>query len=492
MSRQHPRQPLLTFGRLATGLARGTALLCLVPALAVPALAQQSSSGVTVMNASTEAYRQRAVAGDSRHSFSPMLPPVNGRFIYGHWTPYDPPPPESYPPGALTHVIVRGDTLWDLAQAYYRDPLLWPYIWEANPWVTYPHWIYPGDVLLVPPLLVLPPGDLVASMYPPITDAFRRAGLLNDFYCGHFLVSPNRLFDGEIIAVSQDPPPVTVTTNDVVYVNLGARDGILPGDELAVVYPEEHLELSVTERELVRAEVVHPRTKDRLGIVMRMAGRLKIILLGEEVSTARVTHACDAIEVGYDLYPFAEVPTPLVRRAVDRQPYVNSVPENGRGFVVYVQDRALAIAGEHQLFSIDLGTDHGVVPGDVYRVYRDFPSLLSDDLDTDRFGSTLDHATAMERMKRPRDHEERSVFGRQRPIPQTPPRIIGELVVLYAERESATARLLWSDGEIWMGDRIVYQPVDTGLSQTMAFEQGAWQPGVAASRQVPGPPGPAQ
>jgi len=481
MSGQNHGQPLRTTGRLA---ASG-ALACLLATVASPALAQSGSgSGGMVMNASSDAYRQRAVQGNSRHSFSPVRPPANGRFVYGHWTPYDPPAPDSYPPDATTHVIVKGDTLWDLSARFYQDPLLWPYIWEANPWVTFPHWIYPGDTLLIPSLQVLPAGDLVAAAYPPITDAFRRAGLLNDFYCGMFLVSPNRTFPGEIIDGAVEPAVVGLRTDDVVYINVGARDGVLPGDEFAIVFPEQHFDTSVNEREAHHEQVVHPITKEKLGVVMRMAGRLKVILLGESVSTARITHGCDAVEVGYDIYPFAEIPTPLVRDAKRAEMWVNGVPPNGRGFIVYSADKTVASAGDHQLMTIDLGTDEGVVPGDVFRVYRDFPTDWYDS-DVDHLGTLADHVAARDKMKRHRRLDERWVFGKQKPVPDTPPRVIGELVVLYAERGTATTRLLWSDGEVLLGDRVVYEPVDSGLAQAMAFDSDRWEPGVALNRQTP-------
>jgi LysM repeat protein len=46
-----------------------------------------------------------------------------------------------------THVVVRGDTLWDICEKYYGDPELWPKLWEMNPFVTNPHLLEPGDVI---------------------------------------------------------------------------------------------------------------------------------------------------------------------------------------------------------------------------------------------------------------------------------------------------------------------------------------------------------
>ena len=81
---------------------------------------------------------------------SSTKPPRTGRMVGDHWTPYDPPTAESFPQGSTIHVIVAGDTLWDLSGKYLENPWLWPQIWEVNQYVTDSHWIYPGDPLLIP------------------------------------------------------------------------------------------------------------------------------------------------------------------------------------------------------------------------------------------------------------------------------------------------------------------------------------------------------
>jgi hypothetical protein len=48
-----------------------------------------------------------------------------------------------------THVVVKGDTLWDITGKYLGNPYQWPSVWQKNPQIKDAHWIYPGDSVLI-------------------------------------------------------------------------------------------------------------------------------------------------------------------------------------------------------------------------------------------------------------------------------------------------------------------------------------------------------
>lgn len=61
------------------------------------------------------------------------------------------PPPAPPPAPVRKYTVVRGDTLWGISQRYYGNGGLWPRIFDANRGsIRDPHWIYPGQVFVIP------------------------------------------------------------------------------------------------------------------------------------------------------------------------------------------------------------------------------------------------------------------------------------------------------------------------------------------------------
>lgn len=65
-----------------------------------------------------------------------------------------PPATQATPPARpreIRHVVKPGDTLWDIARTYLKDPFRWEEVFKRNTDVVKnPHWIYPEEVLVIP------------------------------------------------------------------------------------------------------------------------------------------------------------------------------------------------------------------------------------------------------------------------------------------------------------------------------------------------------
>ena len=175
-----------------------------------------------------------------------------------HWSRYQ--APMTYPEGTELHIIVRGDTLWDLSNQYLQNPFLWPQLWDANRYIENPHLIYPGDPVRIPEVDVVRPEDVAPGTArgpdggvpggpggpgelgpdgqplapgapgstrrgPAFIPAFEEIGIQCASYIGD---DDDRGF--KIFGSEEGDAKDNLSTNDVVYLNHGSSDGISPGE----------------------------------------------------------------------------------------------------------------------------------------------------------------------------------------------------------------------------------------------------------------------
>jgi hypothetical protein len=290
-----------------------------------------------------------------------------------HWSPYQ--APNSFPEGTRLHIIVKGDTLWDLSNTYQENPFLWPQLWEANRYITDPHWIYPGDPLVIPDLDVLRAADEEPGAGGPdgqdgTSGAEGEAGATGvagaggprgpnlfpifeqeSIQCAGFIGEKEdegfRIFESE----NTFKIHIAVSETDIVYVNRGQEDGITAGDQYYI-------------RERVRKVGGH-------GWLINTTGWLTILSVQPETAIAQIVGSCRDIRQGHYLVPFEPIPVPLVPF---QEPVTRLTAETGqnRGTIIACLEdiRELGSLGRGYVVSIDQGEKEGVIPGSIFTVFR--------------------------------------------------------------------------------------------------------------------------
>jgi len=312
-------------------------------------------------------------------------PPRELHLSGDHWTAYNPPDPATWPAGSKTYTIKQGDTLWGLAQQFFKNAYSWPQLWESNTWITDAHWIYPGDVLLIDseavPIAAGGPPPLVPNPTPnpnPNGDATPEAqpsassgrplpiGTDADIYCYGYIGDPaepmpNSIQAWEDFEMRYQPGNVVQdiggAAGDLVILNGGTATGLVAGDTYIIVQPGEL--------------VTHPNKRTQiLGREYEYSGQVRILCADDHHARGIITQSCDDIHVGARLKPMPQIPIPLAR-IPDMPEFCSSSSGKSKGYIVRAQGGWDTALGEGLLVQVDLGQADQLQPGDFLTVYRD-------------------------------------------------------------------------------------------------------------------------
>ncbi len=306
--------------------------------------------------------------------------------------------------------IRQGDTLWDIANAFYRDPFLWPLIWKSNPSINDPDLIYPGNTLVIPSLAPVERALSAPEEAAPVQETAmeKQAPAVPDSVPAAASAStapreetgvPSLFRQRPVESVTEEAPapgskfvmpeeaavPIIdkyamlsagfiseETSKD--YLQGSVEDPSKGVEASNIISFDQEVYIVVRSRETVNAgdrfliyeevhSVRHPLTGRKFGKLYKINGILTVTGAKERgVYTARITMSFDAAMRGNLLAPYQE-PT-LIYPSKQQQ------AKNLTGHILEVPDRK-TLSGQMDFVYLDKGKEDGVEPGDRFTVMSD-------------------------------------------------------------------------------------------------------------------------
>jgi hypothetical protein len=317
------------------------------------------------------------------------------------------------------HVVSQGDTLSGICAYYYGDMYLWPKIWSYNPHITNAHWIFPGDrIRLTDPFdgdgdagsgagagAGVGPGGLgYADTYDP-----RQPGGAATYLLERFAFIDEDDIDKSMEIIGGADAAIMMGTLDTAYVRYDENNPPIPGERLSVYRKKQ----PVYDIKVKGKKQKHKRGK-RIGWLVEVVGEVYIRSVAEKSAEAEVVDAIQPVERGQRV---SELKTRFARVS----PAANAVTTNG---LVIETIREQAINGENQFVIVNIGEQDGIRRGNTMEVVQKGDAY------------TPDH-----RMIQPYEQGH-------------PRRIVGHVLVLQVEGESALTVVTYSIREIEIGDHV--------------------------------------
>jgi nucleoid-associated protein YgaU len=315
------------------------------------------------------------------------------------------------------HIVVPGDTLWDISDAYLGTPWVWPSVWTDNRDIENPHLIVPDDRIWISAhemrrVSAQEAERLLAGRPRAADDDDKPAGPASDSFQSLFqneddsnivrvssrettgLVSADQL-EAAASIVDAVPERVLLSQGDRVYIGLGEQEASV-GDQFTIFRTQE--------------KVFDPDTNRLLGYHVKLLGWVEVEETDAEASLAVIRMSAAEMELGDRVMP-------RERPILDVE--VVASPKNVDGRISFFP-ASRVLMGTADYVYLNRGELDGLQVGSPLEVYR---------------------------------------TGWQAPEPardtrvEVPDRVIGQLLVVRARRQSAVALIRHTETELELGDR---------------------------------------
>ena len=272
------------------------------------------------------------------------------------------------------HIVVKGDTLWDISGKFFKDPWKWPHIWGLNKAsIKNPHWIYPGDVIFLdrntgtlhigqPDSRATKPasgtGDVgpaidasgVVRLSPRVRDIRSAhdaipsipANVIGPFLTRPLVIEEDALKDAPALIGARERR-VVLSSDDTGFVKGLPAD---KGDKWQVYRPGKTF--------------VDPDTDEVLGIEAIYLGDAEVTNFAD-VSTVAITHSVQEIYAGDRLV----LPT-----AEEVNSYLPRAPESNISARVISVYGGVSQGGQNSVITLNKGKRDGLESGHVLALYR--------------------------------------------------------------------------------------------------------------------------
>ena len=269
----------------------------------------------------------------------------------------------------------------------------------------------------------------------------------------------------EIVGALEEQEERTFSDGEIVYINVGSRQGIKEGQNFQIIRP--------------RGDVkgVHREKKGFLGTYIQEVGQLQVFKVRENTSAAQITSACgDMVLLGDLLTAIPDRVSPLQRTETDVDRFADPTGKQ-KGRLMMAKDSREMVTSNDVVY-IDLGVEDNVKPGDYLTIYRplgtgnltrvdneEMARNRATGFQSDRYrgggisnqGMRAKDSTAFvnaEGRYRYRPITTREIKKHRPPMPR---KIVGEMVIIDVQTRTATAIITRAVGEVHTGDWVEIQ-----------------------------------